>query len=133
MTPIELRALAERVRTEEASWELNACIWEAVGLTRADEAHFRMRCKQEAPGVITRRSFLLAYAPRYIISIDAATTAMSKGWRVRSGELDNGTFYAFARHPNHDETLHFNASTEPRARTALALEVLATMQEMNHG
>lgn len=110
MTPTDLRALAARVLGEEPSDELRNAVLDAIGHHVPSGAFFDM------------------WRPNPLTSHDAAFGAMPAGWRVRTGWLDDGSFYAFSRHADHDDTVHANAPTLPRAVTAAGL--LARAAEM---
>lgn len=57
------------------SREVDAEIWDAAGLTEAQERHCRNWCRMD----LTRRHYLLAWAPDVTRSIDAALTLPSDG------------------------------------------------------
>lgn len=130
MASDQLRALAARVLGEEPSRELDADIWDALGLTYAAELAAKdwMRRHKNRP----RRDYLLAWSPAFTASHDAAFGAMPAGWRVRTGWLDDGSFYAFSRHADHDDTVHANAPSLPRAVTAAGLLARAAEMEAAH-
>jgi len=120
MTPDQrahLRALAERVRTEEPSDELRDAVLIAMGWTRpAAPTSWVLRDPKGIPKI---------FPPNPLTSLDAAAEAMPEGWRCRFGWLDDGGTYAYARHPDHEKPVHCIAPTEPHARCAAALLAMA--------
>ena len=76
MASDQLRALAARVLGEEPSRELDADIWDALGLTYAAELAARdwMRRHKNRP----RRDYLLTWSPAFTASHDVSEAGMSR-------------------------------------------------------
>lgn len=124
MASDHLRALAARALAEEPSRELRGAIWAALGWTQ-DGQYWQHK---DTPN--SRQMF---EPDNPLTSHDAAFGAMPAGWRVRTGWLDDGSFYAFSRHADHDDTVHANAPTLPRAVTAAGLMARAVEMDASNG
>lgn len=114
MTPDEYRALAARVETEAPSLELQEAIAETMVWTRAEQIH-----RWFDP----HRNTICSLDP-WLTSIDAAAAPMPEGWdwSVEYRPRQN-VYLAIARRPgDYRESL---STTEPQARTALALRCKA--------
>ena len=73
--------LIERLeQAEEGSRELDAEIWQLIGLTEAEDEHCRMWCRQDGRTDLTREMFIEAWAPKFSRSLDAALTLLGKGY-----------------------------------------------------
>jgi CubicO group peptidase (beta-lactamase class C family) len=129
----DLRALAARVLGEEPSRELDADIWDALGLTYAAELAAKdwMRRHKNRP----RRDYLLAWSPAFTASHDAAFGAMPAGWMVFGiAERERGGFDVTLYKPRHPTEMIVTATSPtllPRAVTAAGL--LARAAEMEEG
>jgi hypothetical protein len=57
--------------------ELDAAIWDACGLV--DEGHCKSWCSMNGRTDLTRAMYILAWAPRYCWSLDAALSLVPEG------------------------------------------------------
>lgn len=132
----DLRALAARVLGEEPSRELDADIWDALGLTYAAELAAKdwMRRHKNRP----RRDYLLAWSPAFTTSHDAAFGAMPAGFTVQITQEDRGLWRVdvSARWDTDDEMTEWlfdvHAPSLPRAVTAAGLMARAAEMEAAH-
>lgn len=99
-----LLALADRVEREEPSFDLSSALKQAIG---HDDPlwHFRP----------------------YLTSLDAAASAMPKGWRIWMIDQSDTGFAVTMHRPSAIGSLVVSAEapTEPRARLAAALRAMA--------
>lgn len=125
VTPADLRALAARVVAEEPSRELDADIWDALGLTYAAELAAKdwMRRHGNRP----RRDYLLAWSPAFTISHDAAVAAMPAGWSFIIRVQDDG--WSSVSAAKGDRVVKEGAPDFPRALTAAGLMARAAEDE----
>jgi hypothetical protein len=135
----DLRALAARVLGEEPSRELDADIWDALGLTYAAELAAKdwMRRHKNRP----RRDYLLAWSPAFTASHDAAFGAMPAGWMLvistapgKNCTVDAAWDYGDGPEPDPENwrTAHAEAPSLPRAVTAAGLLARAADMEAAH-
>jgi hypothetical protein len=59
--------------------ELDAALFEYVGLTELQERHCRQWCSQNGRTDLTRAHYIRTWAPDYTASIDAAMTLVQEG------------------------------------------------------
>ena len=78
-TRAALLAIAERVEREAPSNQLDAEVWNTIGLTAAQERHCQNWCRNVGRTDLTRFDFLRAWAPSYTSSIDAALKLVPSG------------------------------------------------------
>ncbi len=134
MTPDDLRALAARVLGEEPSRELDADIWDALGLTYAAELAAKdwMRRHKNRP----RRDYLLAWSPAFTASHDAAFGAMPAGWRIWGIEHRDDGYRVALFEPDQGGTIRVKVDVDgptlPRAVTAAGLLARAAEMEAAH-
>ena len=89
MTPIPDLLTRLRAATEPDR-ELDAEIWETLGLTRANEDHCRHWCGMDGRTDLTRKRFIAAWAPLFTASLDAARTTVPKILLIDVGEHIKG-------------------------------------------
>ena len=94
-TPTQLRALAERVRTEEASRELFVDTARALGWRQDYDGLWRINPTDTREWA----------EPNWFHSIDAAASVMPEGWRIRRVEYIDGGWVAVAIRSACDPTL----------------------------
>ena len=133
MASDQLRALAARVLGEEPSRELDADIWDALGLTYAAELAARdwMRRHKNRP----RRDYLLAWSPAFTASHDAAFGAMPAGYSVIIEQHPSAWVVTVMRQhgPTYQQSVcSIEAPTLPRAVTAAGLLARAADMEAAH-
>lgn len=123
-----LLALADRVCAEEPSRELDADVWDTIGLTPIQEKFARDWCYQNGHQSgrtdLTRRLYLLAWSRAYTTSRDAAAGAMPDEWSVYRIEQNSGWWHVSLMGWD-DRSVSGFAPDEPRARTAAALRAMA--------
>lgn len=110
-----LRALAQRVRTEEPTEALRDAVLIAFGWTH----HYRDMW------ITTSRDLAPSPIPNPLTSIDAAAALMPEGWSLIVRIQDDG--WASASASKGDLVIREGAPTEPRARCAAALEAMANI------
>jgi len=119
MTPDQrahLRALAERVRTEEPTEGLRDAVLIAFGWRWCDYLD----------GMISPRRDYWLHPPNPLTSRDASAEAMPEGWTVLRIEQDIASWaVAIVKRGDPAVVRAASAPTEPRARTAAALLAMA--------
>ena len=91
MTDEEL--IAELERAEEGAKELHVKIWEAVGLSEAEEQHCAQWCRMDGRTDLKREHFIAAWAPKFTSNVqDILDRLIPNGcqWEVRSVPTDEG-------------------------------------------
>jgi len=123
MTPDQrahLRALAERVRTEEPSEELRDAALLAMGWTRQSApTSWVLRDPKGIPKI---------FPPNPLTSRDAAAKVMRKGWIVDRIAQRRDAWWVTLWKMEYG-FVEASAPTEPRARTAAALLAMAAEGE----
>jgi hypothetical protein len=79
VTIAALLALAERVEREAPSNQLDAEVWDTIGLTDDQKRHCQKWVRMDGRTDLTRFDFLRAWAPSYTSSIDAALKLVPSG------------------------------------------------------
>ena len=127
-----LLALAERVEKEEPSNQLDAEVWDTIGLTDDQKRHCQKWIRMDGRTDLTRFDFLRAWTKCYTSGIDAAASLMPGGWVIRIGQIRFGMWRveawrgdkSFASVPDVDTA----GCSEPQARSAVALRARAVME-----
>ena len=122
MTIAALLALAERVEREAPSNQLDAEVWDTIGLTDDQKRHCQKWVRMDGRTDLTRFDFLRAWTKYYTSSIDAAASLMPDVWEtIVCGVNDHWSCAAQTKHSR----VSGSASTEPQARLAAALRARA--------
>ena len=83
MTREELIAALEEAT--EGSRQLDVDIFRFIGLTEVQERHCRQWCRMDGRRTdLTREHYLIAWAPDFTTSLDAALSRVPKGWHLSS-------------------------------------------------
>lgn len=130
MTSAALLALAERVEREAPSNQLDAEVWDTIGLTADQERHCQKWRRMDGRTDLTRFDFLRAWTKYYTSSIDAALTLVPAGsfWNVLTAGRSRDEYQAAVVLARSDARLSWHiASTPASALCAAALRAMAVM------
>ncbi len=125
--PATLRALAKRVETEEPIQELQEATARALGYVEMNGLWTRER------GLNLPAEAFVPHPPKWLTSIDAAAGLMSMRWSILAMSERGGRWVVTIEiHAADYGRVHWSirritvqAPTEPQARTAAALRVMA--------
>lgn len=79
----DITALIARLEAADGpSNAIDVDIFRIIGLTEAQESHCRKWCKMDGRTDLTRDHYIVAWAPDFTRSIDAALTLVPDGWSL---------------------------------------------------